>query len=79
MNTTESYFKNTVSGSFGVIAVTSVLSSPKLIQVENLEIIFCIPAIKPTEKTHLFSKMEKNTRMGVVPDQAVCSPVMILK
>lgn len=78
MNTTESYFKNTVSDSFGVIAVTSVLSSPKLI-VENLETIFCIPAIKLTEKTHLFNKVEKNTRLGVVSDQPVCSPVMILK
>lgn len=78
MNTTEGYFRNTVSGSFGAIAVTSVLSSPKLI-AENLEMIFCIPAIKPTEKTHLFSKMEKNTRMGIISDQPVCSPVMILK
>lgn len=78
MNTTEGYFKNTVSGSFGVVAVTCVPSSPKLI-AESLEIIFCIPAIKPTEKTHLFSKMEKNTRMGIVSNQPVCSPATILK
>lgn len=77
VNTTEGYFRNTVSGSFGVIAVTSALSSPKLI-ADNLEMIFCIPAIKPTEKTHLFSKME-NTRMGTTSDQPVFSPVVILK
>lgn len=55
------YCKNTTSGTFGVVAVTSVASSLKYI-IENLEMALRIPVVRPTEETDLLSGTERNTR-----------------